>query len=127
MKTLALLLAALVLLLVVAVFAAPQTADLAGVWKGKTGVPSGETDEVTLTLEKFEGTYKGKISDSLGMVTDADIYNFSFADEKVAFDFYLDEGVPISVELTLTDGKLVGSWSDEGGSSSGMELAREPK
>ncbi len=127
MKTLAILLAAIVLLFVVVMFAAPEPADLAGVWKGKTGVPSGETDEVILTLEKSEGTYKGKITDSLGMVTDADISNVAFADQKLTFDFYLDEGVPISVELTLTDGKLVGSWSDDGGSSSGMELAREPK
>ncbi len=127
MKTLALVLAAIVLLFVVVMFAAPEPADLAGVWKGKTGVPSGETDEVTLTLEKSEGSYKGKITDSLGMVTDADISNVAFADQKLTFDFYLDEGVPISVALTLTEGKLVGSWSDEGGSSSGMELAREPK
>jgi len=127
MKKLVVLLAALILPFVVVVFAAPQAVDLAGIWKGTTGVPSGETDEVTMTLEKSEGTYKGKISDSLGLVTDADISNVAFADQKLTFDFYLDEGVPISVELTLTDGKLVGSWSNDEGSSSGMEFVREAK
>ncbi len=127
MKKLALLLAVLVLLFVTIVFAVPQAADLAGTWKGKTGVPSGETDEVTLVLEKSENTCIGKISDSLGMITDAEIFNFTFADKKLTFDFYLDEGNQISIELTLTEGKLVGSWSDGGGNSAGLELSREIK
>lgn len=127
MKTLALVLAAIVLFFVVVVFAAPQAGDLAGTWKGKTIVPSGDSDEVTLTLEKAEGTYKGKITDSLGMVTDADISNVAFADKKLTFDYCLNNGVPISIELTLTEGKLVGFWSDPDGASGSLEFSREAK
>ena len=127
MKTLALVLAAIVLLFVVVLFAAPEPVDLAGVWKGKTGVPSGETDEVTLTLEKSEDTYKGKLSDSLGMVTECPLDNFAFADGKMSFDFYLDSGECISTVLTLTEDKLIGSWSDAGGASGSLELSREAK
>lgn len=119
MKKLILLLAAITLVLCALIFSAQQADDLAGTWMGKTAVPSGETDELTLVLEKAEDGYKGKISDTLGLVTDAEIYNFVFKDGKLTFNFILNEGGEITNELTLTEGKLVGSWSYAAESSSG--------
>lgn len=127
MKTLVLILAALILLLVVAVFAVPPAADLAGTWKGTTVVPSGETDEVTLTLEKREDGWQGRITDTLGMVTDAAISNFAYVDGRVTFDFSLDDGSGISIELTYSEGKLEGFWSGDGGESGRLEFTRVEK
>jgi hypothetical protein len=125
MKKFILLLVAVAVLLCALIFSASQAADLSGTWSSKTVIPSGETDEVTLTLEKAEADYKGKISDSLGLVTEAEIYRFAFSDNKVTFNFAINDGSEISIELTLTDGKLVGTWSDPSGESGSLELAQQ--
>jgi len=125
MKRCVLLPAALILAVSGLVFAAAQEVDLTGTWKGATAVPSGETDELTLALEKGPEGYKGKISDSVGMVTDAEVYNFAFKEGKLNFNFSLNDGSEIAIELTLTEGKLVGLWSHPEGASGSVELIRQ--
>ena len=125
MKKLILLLIAAVVLLCALVFSAPQAEDLSGTWIGKTVVPSGESDDLTMILEKTADGYKGKISDSLGKVTEAAIYSFVLKDNKVTLNFAINDGTEIAVELTLTEGKLVGSWSDPGGESGSLELSKQ--
>jgi hypothetical protein len=125
MRRFVLILTAIVLLMAALVLAASQEVDLAGTWKGATAVPSGETDELTLILEKLPDGYKGKISDSVGMVTEAEVYNFAFKEGKLTFNFSLNDGAEISIEMTLTEGKLVGFWSHPEGSSGSVELIRQ--
>jgi len=125
MKKLVFLALALAVLLCALVFSAQQEIDLAGTWVGNTIVPSGETDELTLVLEKDPEGYKGKISDSLGLVTEAGIYNCAFKDGKMTFNFSLNDGAEISTEFALTEGKLVGTWSHPEGSSGSAELVRK--
>lgn len=104
---------------------AQQATDLSGDWKGTTVVPGGETDEMTLVLAKTQETYTGKISDAMGMVTDAEIYAVAFKDGKLTFNFTLNDGVEISIELVLTEGKLVGSWTHPEGAAGSLELIRQ--
>ena len=125
MKKLILLLVAVIVFLCALIFSAPQADDLSGTWLGNTVVPSGETDELTMILEKTADGYKGKISDSLGMVTEAAIYSFVLRDNKVTLNFAINDGTEIVVELTLTEGKLVGAWSDPGGESGSLELSKQ--
>jgi hypothetical protein len=125
MKKLILLLVAVAVFLCALIFSAPQTDDLSGIWTGKTVVPTGETDDLTMILEKTADGYKGKISDSLGLVTEAAIYSFVFKDNKVTLSFAINDGTEIAVELTLTEGKLVGTWSDPGGESGSLELSKQ--
>jgi hypothetical protein len=125
MKKLTLIAAAIIVLLCALVFSAPQAENLSGTWVGKTVVPSGETDEVTLTLDKAPDGYKGKVSDTLGLVTEAEIYNYTFNEDKIAFAFSINDGTEITIELTLTEGKLVGAWSDPSGSSGSLELSKQ--
>ena len=125
MKKLILLLVAVIVFLCVLIFSAPQADDLSGTWLGNTVVPSGETDELTMILEKTADGYKGKISDSLGMVTEAAIYSFVLRDNKVTLNFAINDGTEIAVELTLTEGQLVGAWSDPGGESGSLELSKQ--
>jgi hypothetical protein len=125
MKKLILLLVAVIVFLCALIFSAPQADDLSGTWLGNTVVPSGETDELTMILEKTADGYKGKISDSLGMVTEAAIYSFVLRDNKVTLNFAINDGTEIAVELTLTEGQLVGAWSDPGGESGSLELSKQ--
>jgi len=125
MKKLVLLAIAVTALLCALIFSAPQAENLSGTWIGKTVVPSGETDEVTVILDKAPDGYKGKISDSLGLVTEAEIYNYAFNEGKIAFEFAINDGTEIMIELTLTEGKLVGTWSDPSGSSGSLELSKQ--
>jgi hypothetical protein len=125
MKKLILLLVAVAVFLCALIFSAPQADDLSGTWTGKTVIPSGESDDLTMILEKTADGYKGKISDSIGLVTEAAIYSFVLKDDKVTLNFAISDGTEIAVELTLTEGKLVGTWSDPGGESGNLELAKQ--
>lgn len=125
MKTSVLLAAAFLLLTGALAGAAQQDVDLTATWKGTTVIPGGETDEMTLVLAKSPEGYTGKISDAVGLITEAEIYNAAFKEGKLTFSCTLNDGVEISIELTLTEGKLLGLWSHPEGASGGIELIRQ--
>ncbi len=107
-----------------------QQADLSGKWVGQTEVPNAaEADKLTLVLEKKEGGYKGKVSDSMGMLQDTELEDLEFKDNNLSCNFLVNTGqgfLKIKMTLTVEGNKMKGSWWDTEGESSGsVELERE--
>jgi hypothetical protein len=89
----------------------------------------GNQDQLTVTIEKKDDVYTGKVKDSMGMFPDVDIKNLVLKDDKVSFEF---EGTingmafSIKTELTLTEKTMNGTWTmAEDGSSGAVELTRK--
>jgi hypothetical protein len=106
-----------------------QQADLSGKWVGQTEVPNAaEPDKLTLILEKKEGGYKGKVSDSMGMLQDTELEGLEFKDNKLSCNFLVNTGegfLKIQMTLTVEGDKMKGNWEAEDGSSGKVELERE--
>jgi hypothetical protein len=106
-----------------------QQADLSGKWLGQAEVPNAsEPDKLTVVLEKKEAGYKGKISDSMGMLQDAELENLEFKDNKLTCNFLVNTGAgDLKVQMTLTveGNKMNGFWEAADGSSGKVDLERE--
>lgn len=103
-----------------------QTPDLTGTWLGETIVPdSGQSDEVTLVLEKTDAGYKGTIFDSLGMVPEVEIKDVNVEGKTITFTFTATDGYEtflVTMTLTYEEGKLVGYWQIDDGPSGDIEF-----
>jgi hypothetical protein len=106
-----------------------QQVDLSGKWVGQTEVPNAaEPDKLTVVLEKKEGGYKGKISDSMGMLQDTELEDLEFKDNKLTCNFLVNTGesnLKVNMTLTVEGDKMKGNWEAEDGSSGSVELERE--
>jgi hypothetical protein len=106
-----------------------QQVDLSGTWVGPTEVPdASEPDMLTLVLKKEEGTYSGTISDSMGMLQDAEIEDVEFKDNTLTFTFQVDAGgayLSVTTSLTLKGDKMSGYWETDDGNSATIELERK--
>lgn len=105
-----------------------QDVDLSGTWEGKTTIPdSPEPDMVTLELEKKNGGYTGKASDSLGLFQDAECQDLEFKDNALTFSIFIyngEEFQKVFVILTINGDTMSGHWESESGDSAPVELAR---
>ena len=129
MKRKSLLVMAIFLLMSSLVVFAAVGLDISGTWVGSAEVPNaGEPDGITMVLEKKEGSYTGTISDSMGMVSDAELEELSFEDNVLSFNFSVDTGadfLKIEVSLTVDGDSMSGAWQGEDGSSGSIELKKE--
>lgn len=100
---------------------------LAGAWTGYAIVGDGSRLDFIFTVGKGEEGLTGKITDEAGLL-EIVAKNMVFADGKLTFDIDYPQGmeiVPIRVSLTLDGDSLKGFWSDPGGSTDVVELARK--
>ena len=106
-----------------------QQVDLSGTWVGPTEVPdASEPDMLTLVLKKEEGTYSGTISDSMGMLQDAEIEDVEFKDNTLTFTFQVDAGgayLTVHTSLTVKGDKMSGYWETGEGESAPIELEKK--
>jgi len=106
-----------------------QNTDLSGTWVGETAVPnSSDKDGLSLVLKKDGASYSGTMTDTLGMVSGVSLENVKIENGTLSFQFNAgpsDQAIRISTTLKLTNDKLVGSWVDEQGDSSALELVRK--
>jgi len=102
--------------------------DISGTWVGTTEIPDMvENDEVTLILEKENDEYSGTISDSMGMVQDAELENIEFHDNQLSFEFLSFNGydyVRVFMTFTVEEDTMDGYWEIEDGTSSPIELKK---
>lgn len=120
------------LIFLLAIFAGTflgQQADLSGTWVGQAEVPNApEPDKLTVVFEKKDDGYKGKISDAMGMLQDADMEDIEFKDNKLSCNFLVNTGedyLRVHMTLTVEGDKMKGNWEGEDGSSGSVELERE--
>lgn len=129
-RTLCLVAAALAVfaLLTAPAFAqAPKKADVVGTWTG-TAVVSGDgsTVEIVIVIDKAEGGYSGKLSDTGGMVPESPLRKIEFKDNKLSFEFDLVQGADsnlIKIELVLEADALKGAWFDPEGNTGAISLS----
>jgi hypothetical protein len=116
-------------LLALAAAALPQTPkkpDIAGTWTGTAVVGGGEQIEIIVVLAKAEAGYSGKLSDTAGMVPESDLRQIVLKENKLTFEFDLDEGGGprlIKIELAVEGETMKGVWFDPDGNSGAIELA----
>jgi hypothetical protein len=115
------------LLSVPALAQAPQKADVLGTWTGTAVVGDGDnTVDIIVVIDKAEGGYAGKLSDTSGMVPESPLRKIEFKDNKLSFEFDLAQGMDatlIKIELTLEADTLKGAWTDPDGNSGAISLA----
>jgi hypothetical protein len=120
-------LAVLALLSLPALAQAPKKADVVGTWTGTAVVSdAGNTVDLIVVLDKAEGGYAGKLSDTSGLVPESPLRKLEFKDNKLSFEFDLAQGMDTSlirIELTLEADTLKGAWYDPDGNSGAISLA----
>lgn len=105
---------------------APKKADVIGTWVGTAVVgDDGSQVEITVVIDKAETGYSGKLSDSTGMVPETALRQIVFKDNKLSFEFDLQQGAGatlIKIELLLDAETLKGVWTSDQGESGAVEL-----
>ena len=108
---------------------APASPDLSGTWVGETTVPdAGQSDEVILVLKKSESGYTGTISDTMGLIPEVAIEDITWEDNTLIFTFTATTGydtIIVSMNLTYEEGRLVGYWQTDDGTSGDIEFQKK--
>ncbi len=107
-----------------------QDVDLSGTWVGQTEVPDQGTDEITLVLEKINGEYSGRASDSLGMLEDVECEEIEFKEGTLTFHFSIFDGyeyMTVWMILDVEGDKMSGYWEVEDGTTGSVEMERVKK
>jgi len=124
MKILLVILAFLAILGVLFAVAAP--ADLSGTWIGKTTIPNGTQDDMTLVLKKTGAIYSGTLEDSLGMIPQGtELKDVKLEKNELTANFTITDGTPIKFTLTVSGDKMNGQWEDSGGSTGVLEFEKK--
>jgi hypothetical protein len=126
MRLSAVALAVLAVLAVPALAQAPKKADVVGTWTGPAVVSDdGNTVDIIVVIDKAEGGYSGKLSDTSGLVPESPLRKLEFKDNKLSFEFDLAQGMDttlIRIELALEADTLKGAWSDPDGNTGAISL-----
>lgn len=105
----------------------PKKADVVGTWTGLATVDNQGTGfDISMALAKVEAGYAGKFSDASGAIPETELRDVVFKDNKMTCLFDLPEtmgSLLISMELTLENESLKGTWYGSDGSSGTIELA----
>lgn len=106
-----------------------QEMDLSSTWVGETEVPDmAEPDVLTLVIEEVDGKYHGTISDSMGMLADAECKELELEENELAFNFEVFTGAEymiVYVTLTVEGDNMSGYWETADGSSGAVDLERQ--
>jgi hypothetical protein len=109
--------------------AAAPAPDLSGTWSGPLVTNDNQSDAVKLILTKKGSSYRGTVSDELGIIgPNTELVEVVQKGDKLGFAFSIVEGgasLKILVSLELAAGKLKGRWEDQqNGSGGAVELTR---
>jgi hypothetical protein len=110
------------------IFAFSQEADLIGTWKGATFIPDVGENEVTLVITKKEGELTVAMSDSLGMLTDAECEDIEFQDGTLTFKFTISQDMEtqtIWITLEVENHQMNGYWETGSGEQGDIELKKQ--
>lgn len=109
------------------VFAFSQDIDLTGTWEGSTVVPDQGEDGMTLVIEKEEGEYVAKITDTLGMLDETECEEMEFKDGTLTFNFSISEGMDsftVWITLEVEGDTMKGYWETGDGDQGDIELQK---
>jgi len=101
--------------------------DISGTWVGETEIPDQGTDEMTMVLEKAGDTYTGTISDSFGMLIDAECEDLEYKDNVLTFNISIYDGYStLTVYLTLkVEGNtMTGQWETAEGDTGAITMEK---
>jgi hypothetical protein len=110
------------------IFAFSQEADLTGTWIGSTFIPDVGENEVTLVITKKEGELKATMSDTLGMLSDAECEEIEFADGTLTFNFTISQDMEtqtIWITLEVEGDTMKGYWETGSGEQGDIELKKQ--
>lgn len=106
-----------------------QSVDLSGTWVGETEIPDAiEPDGMTLVVSKEDGEYSAKISDTMGMLFNADCEDLEFVEDKLTFNVAVDTGggiMTVYLTLKVEDDKMTGFWESDDGGTGSVELTKK--
>jgi hypothetical protein len=109
-------------------FALSLADDISGTWLGQTEIPDQGTDEMTLVIEKAGDTYTGTISDSFGMLVDAQCEDLDYKDNVLSFNISIYDGystMTVYITLKVEGNTMTGQWETEEGDTG--EITMEKK
>jgi hypothetical protein len=102
--------------------------DISGTWLGETEIPDQGTDEMTLVIEEAGDTYTATISDSFGMLVDAECEDLEYKDNVLSFNISIYDGyssMTVYITLKVEGNSMTGQWETEEGDTG--EITMEKK
>jgi len=111
---------AFVLTLGFSAFATPAV-DWSGTWLGKTTLPDGTVDELTVVFKKDKTTYTGTVVDTLGIVApDTPFKDMTVNNNEMTANFIVTSGNLIKFTLKIEGDKMNGKWEDTTEGTAGL-------
>lgn len=109
-------------------FALCQSDDITGTWEGETEIPEQGTDELTLVLEEAGDSYTATISDSFGMLMDAECEDLEYKDNVLTFNFSIYDGyssMTVYITLKVDGNTMTGQWETEEGDTGAINMEKK--
>jgi hypothetical protein len=109
-------------------FAFCQGDDISGTWVGETEIPEQGTDELTLVLEKAGDSYTATMSDSFGMLMDAECEDLEYEDNILTFNFSIYDGyssMTVYITLKVDGNTMTGQWETEEGDTGAVNMEKK--
>lgn len=109
-------------------FAFGLQADISGTWVGETEIPDQGTDEMTLVIEKSGEDYTATLSDSFGMVTDAECEDLEYKDNTLSFTITIFDGysdMTVYITLKVEGDAMTGHWETEDGNTGEINMEKQ--
>lgn len=109
-------------------FAFCQEDDISGTWVGSTEIPDQGTNELTMILEKAGDTYTATLSDSFGMITDAECEDLEYEDNVLTFNFAIYDGyssMTVYITLEVEGNTMTGEWETEEGETGAITMEKK--
>jgi len=102
--------------------------DISGTWVGETEIPDQGTDELTLVLEKAGDTYTATLSDSFGMLMDAECEDLEYEDNVLTFNFSINDGYSsmiVYIILKVDGNTMTGQWETGEGDTGAINMEKK--
>jgi hypothetical protein len=109
-------------------FAFCQSDDISGTWVGETEIPEQGTDELTLVLENAGDSYTATMSDSFGMLMDAECEDLEYEDNVLTFNFSIYDGyssMTVYITLEVDGNTMTGQWETEEGDTGAVNMVKK--
>jgi hypothetical protein len=102
--------------------------NISGTWIGETEIPNQGTDELTLVLEKANGGYTATISDSFGMLMDAECEDLKYENNTLSFNINIFDGysdMTVFISLKVEGSTMTGYWETEEGQTGEITMEKQ--
>jgi hypothetical protein len=109
-------------------FAFCQNDDISGTWEGETEIPEQGTDELTMVIENAGDSYTATLSDSFGMLMDAECEDLEYKDNVLTFKFSIYDGyssMTIYITLEVEGNTMTGQWETEEGDTGAINMEKK--